>query len=402
MDFSIVLFDDFASRNCLLPLVATRPISNLRVGVLTINKKWELLTRFDVSYLTVNYLQTKFALKPNNSTILIINGGVLPSPHLVQTILDLNFNSLLVGEDGNWIAVKVHKKDLQFFKDNFENQYEKTHYIGEVLRVAYPEDIFRHNASQIAFDLNILEIKCLAEIPNDSNKYFGSNIFIGKNTSIYGAFLDSTKGPIYIGDNTVVESGVIIHGPATIGANCRLKAGTLIYSNVTVGDSSTICGELNNVVIWGNSSKGHAGYLGCAVIGEGCNLGAGTTNSNLKNDWSTVKSYDYYSRSYRDTELIKYGVIIGDHVMLGIQSMITTGTVIGVGAQIAMSKFIPKFVPDFSWFTDEIYDSYIFDRFIGMMRRKATFKNENFTDDHILIFKYIYLNTKELRNYNQH
>ena len=360
MSFSIVLFDDYEERANLLPLVATRPVSNLRVGALTINEKWQLLSKQDVSYLTVDYLQAKFPCTPQESTVILVNGSLIPSNSLLNTLIDLEFNCNLVDEAGQWLALKVESKDLTLIRQKVKLKFEESYLIGDLRRLNFLEDIFTLNAQEIAADIEILKLPKASINENLSVSSYGENVYLHESIDIEDATIDTRGGPVFVDENVIIEPGVIIKGPAYIGKGSRLKSGTVIYSNVTIGPNCTISGELNNTVIWGNSAKGHYGYLGCAVIGEGCNLGAGTTNSNLKNDWSTVKLYDYVSNGYRDTGIAKCGVVIGDQVMLGIQSMITTGTVIGVGAQIAMSKFIPKFVPDFSWMTDGKCETYIF------------------------------------------
>lgn len=399
MSISIVLFDDFKERANLLPLVATRPIGNLRVGALTINQKWEVLSKQDVSYLTVDYLQRKFPCNPQQSTVILVKGSLLPTKELLKTLIDLEYNCNLVDQDGKWLAVKMMKDDLPLFQQKQDLSITET-YLGEELsQLKFPEDIFKFNSAQIEFDTVFF-----TDLKNNSETYdfdrIGDNLYIS-DTAIVAkkVHLNTTKGSVIILDNAVVESDCVIHGPAVIGKNSRVKSGTVIYPNVTIGPDSTICGELNNTVIWGNSAKGHYGYLGCAVIGEGCNLGAGTSNSNLKNDWSEVKVYDYVAHNFRNTRLLKCGVFIGDHSMLAISSKINTGTVIGVGVQIAMSNFIPKFVCDFSWLTDTKSESYVFTKFIEMLTRKAHIKEENLTEVDNEILEYIYEQTMSLRNY---
>jgi len=135
-----------------------------------------------------------------------------------------------------------------------------------------------------------------------------------------------------------------------------LKMGTIVYSNVTVGPHSKVGGELNTSVIWGNSNKGHHGYLGSSVIGEWCNWGAGTSNSNMKNNLGSVRLYDYQSDDFRDTRLGFCGMIMGDHARCAINTSFNTGTVVGVGANVFGQSLLPKYIPDFSWGADGIYD----------------------------------------------
>jgi len=402
MDFSIVLFDDIASRDHLLPLVATRPISDLRVGALTIGQKWQLISKQDVSYLTVDYLQSKFPLDPLQSTILLIHGSLLPSQELINILLHEDFYSNVINEQAELIAVKIHKKDLSTYACKCKTRLDDGHHVSGLKRVIYPEDIFKFNAAEISIDIASLKLTKANKGFWKNVLFFGDDVYIDESVVIDQAVIDSRLGPVMIAKDVIIESGVTIKGPVSINQGSRVKTGAVLYTNVTVGPNCTINGEINNVVIWGNSAKGHEGYLGCAVVGQGCNLGGGTTNSNLKNDWTNVKLYDYCDEEYRDTAILKCGVIIGDQVMLGINTKITTGTVIGVGAQVAMSKFIPKFVPDFSWITDDKMEPYVLEKFIQMVQRKAKVKSEKITEEDLLVFKNIYNNTQKLRSYNQH
>lgn len=380
MSFSIVLFDDCSSRERLQPLTSTRPTGNLRVGIWTIDQKWRHIFDADVAYLTRDHLREKFPAAPiGHEDYLIIDSRVLPIAELIDEIKGLQVNQKLLSKDGDWIALRL--TSLDGFNAQALESATAVLSTCSINRLHYPEDIYLNNAEQIRFDLGCLGVQAANSDAYPECCFLGTSIYIGDNVLLKQAVLDSTQGPIYIGEGAVIEAGAVIHGPAAIGAGCRVKSGTVVYMNVTVGANSTICGELNNTVIWGNSAKGHLGYLGCAVVGEGCNIGAGTNNSNLRNDWKTVRLYDYSVGGMRDTGLQKCGVVIGDHVMLGIGCKINTGTVIGVGAQIAISNFIPKFVPDFSWLTDLIQDRYIFADFIAMLQRKALVKGEFFDDE---------------------
>ncbi|WP_164108340.1 MULTISPECIES: putative sugar nucleotidyl transferase [Sphingobacterium] len=394
MSFSLVLFDDCSSRERLRPLTTTRPTGNLRVGIWTLDQKWHHAFDADVAYLTQDYLREKFPMPPMDSEgYLIIDGRVLPNAELVDEIWGLQLNQKLISDDGDWIALKLATLD-DFNVPALERAVAVLSH-SRINRLHYPEDIYLNNADQIRFDLDCMGIQAVGADGYPDSHFLGTSIYIDKNAVLKHCILDATQGPIYIGEGVVIEAGAVIHGPAAIGAGCRVKSGTVVYSNVSVGVNCTICGELNNTVIWGNSAKGHLGYLGCAVVGEGCNIGAGTNNSNLRNDWKTVRLYDYSQAGMRDTGLQKCGVIIGDHVMLGIGCKINTGTVIGVGAQIAISNFIPKFVPDFGWLTDLTQDRYIFAAFIAMLQRKALVKGECFGHEEEKILSLVY---EESRN----
>lgn len=393
----VILFDRSDERRRLLPLVATRPVGNLRVGIHTLDEKWSRLYSCPVGYLTMDYLADVYNLKCNGTEeVLLLNANVLPNADLLISLSALSFGQMLLSKDNDWIA--VHLADLSTFDETDRTSFQLTTYPHQVDRISYPEDIFIHNASQILFDLNTLSTASPYVSPAGTNTVIGEAVFMEEGAQVAFAHLDASMGPIYIGKGAVIEDGVSIKGPAAICANSRVKTGARIYPNVTIGVNSTVCGEINNTVIWGNSAKGHEGYVGCAVIGEGCNLGAGTNNSNLRNDWKNVKLYDYYTDDLRNTGLLKCGFILGDHSMLAINSRITTGTVIGVGAQIAISNFIPKFVSDFTWLVDAKTDVYTIDLFFQMLLRKASIKQEKSPIMEEKHFRRIFELTTYLRN----
>lgn len=372
-----------------MPLTSTRPMGNLRVGVLTLDEKWRQIFNVEVSYLTKDYLREKFPVSVcENKDVLLIDGAILPSEELIDELSQLKVGQKLVSATGDWIAVRLSKLD-DFDQGGLEQALEVVSVHGD-RRLRHPEDIYLHNAEQIIFDLPYLGcgISTASDYPHCS--FVGSEFYIAESVAVGDCILDSSKGPIYIGSGAVLEAGVVVYGPVSIGSGCRIKSGAVLYPNVSIGPYSTVCGEINNTVIWGNSAKGHLGYLGCAVLGEGCNIGAGSSNSNLRNDWKNVRLYDYSTGEMRDTGMQKCGVIMGDQVMLGINSKINTGTVIGVGCQIAISNFIPKFVEDFSWLTDEAKSAYIFEEFLAMMRRKSVLKQELFEEEDERIFSFIY------------
>jgi UDP-N-acetylglucosamine diphosphorylase/glucosamine-1-phosphate N-acetyltransferase len=400
MSISLVLFDRLAEREELLPLVATRPVGNLRVGAFTLDQKWSVILGTSyVSYLTEDYLSSKFPLKVATEEVLVIKATVLPNSNILKAIQSLDLNQRLVDKEGKWIACKTNAQTKpKILEDLHSKKFTVIKYTQEYQSLRFLEDIFSYNADQIVFDYPYISSEPFF-MPKSSVTIVGEHFKISHSAKLAKCTLNSTSGPILVLDNAIIEPDCVIHGPAVIGKNVRVKSGAVIYPNVTLGDNSVVCGELNNAVIWGNSAKGHYGYLGCAVVGEGCNLGAGTSNSNLKNDWDTVKVYSYKDNNFRNTGLLKCGVFIGDQCMLAISSKINTGTVIGVGAQVAISNFIPKFVPDFSWLSDGKSESYILTKFVEMISRKAQVKKEDFTPEDKEILEYIYKQTLRLRNF---
>ncbi|MFZ4262731.1 putative sugar nucleotidyl transferase [Sphingobacterium sp. HJSM2_6] len=392
---TVVLFDHAAWRNQLLPLSATRPVGNLRVGICTLDKKWELLLGCPVTYATVPYLQS---FEQDQSTLpkdlLIIKANVLPSRELLDELVLLQSDEVLMDVAG-WVAFR--SEGIPIDLDHFFTERKQKFVQQSISSIEHPEDIFVKNKEQLLFDFELLTAGRRSQEISTSNQLLGSWIFVEEGAKVEGSFLNSLEGPIYIGKNTIVEEGSFIRGYVAIGDHARVKMGSKIYPNVSIGPHSTVSGELNNTVIWGYSAKGHEGYLGCAVLGAYCNIGAGSSNSNLKNNWKTVSMYAYSSGHYRDTQLAKCGMIMGDLAMLGINSAVSTGTVIGVGAQVATSQIISKFVPDFMWMTDEVKQSYEYERFMDMLVRRNLVANLA-KSENIAIFEYIYKQTQRLRD----
>ncbi|MFD2599748.1 putative sugar nucleotidyl transferase [Sphingobacterium corticis] len=394
---SIFLFDNSPWRDHLLPLVATRPVSDLRVGIHTIREKWAL--RFGVAKvrcITVDYLRSKFGGDEiQNEEGIIVRGNVLPSDALYAILSTLLKDQVLMWQN-EWIACKIGS--ISAFAESQINDLQQIDFEGELNFIRFPEDVFLQNASEIEKDLSAIKtIHSSYIVPDGSNVISGEDVFLAEEAVIRGVTLNTKSGSIYIGKNVTLEEGIFIKGPAAICDNARIKTGAKLYPNVTIGPGSTVCGEINNTVIWGNSAKGHEGYLGCAVIGEGCNLGAGTSNSNLRNDWQTVKVYDYAQAKQRDTGLLKCGLIMGDQAMVAIHTKFTTGAVVGVGAQLAISEFIPKFVPDFLWFTDHKRESYDLKKFVAMLKRRFGGKINTSNADDYRIFEHIHQHTAALR-----
>lgn len=366
----VVLHDREPWREHLLPLLHTRSAADLRVGVLTIAEKWRKFWNVNVNYYTAEYLQGKYAKVPENGSYLVVRANLCPSEDFLDVLVSLPMNTVLESE-GKWLAYKT----MKWVESPSVDGFTVVEYEGQPVLIEFLEDIYLKNEQQIHVDYDMLTRHAVSDTMESSNTLIGHSLFLSKNVEASCCVFNTRKGPIYIGEGAVIEEGSVLKGPLVIGAYSRVKAGAKLYPNVTIGPRCTVGGEMNNVVFLGNSSKGHDGYLGCAVLGEWCNIGAGTSNSNLQNNWASVKLYDYKLANYRDTDLLKVGTFIGDFTMIGINSSITTGSVIGVGAQIAISNIIPKFVPDFVWLTDRKKSSYIWADFNAMLNRRVNGMN---------------------------
>ncbi|MEO6524679.1 MAG: putative sugar nucleotidyl transferase, partial [Mucilaginibacter sp.] len=343
---AIILFDDNA-HNTLLPLTYTRPVADLRIGIVTIAQKWATALKLGYSFLTEPYLQVKFPLKIEDRN-LFINGSVCPDEALIDAIAALHGSKALV-KDGLLIAIKLNESDAKAFKASDFAKYKSVNYSGNFISLKYPEDIFKNNAAEIANDFKLITKGRTSATLSSTNTFIGDNFFAEEGAEAECSTFNSKLGPIYLAKSTEVWEGTHIRGSFALCNNSQVKMGTKIYGGTTVGPYCRIGGEVNNSILWGYSAKGHEGYLGNSVIGEWCNLGADTNNSNLKNNYAEVKLWDYPSGRYRSTNLQFCGLIMGDHSKTGINTMFNTGTVVGVSANVFGAGYPPNFVPDFSW-----------------------------------------------------
>lgn len=389
MLLEVVLHDRAPWREHLLPMAYTRPVGAFRMGVLTIQEKWQLVMNVPVSFYTESYLQDKFNSPSPSATYLVIRANLCPTVDLVHALRTLEEDCILEKDD-DWIAYKVKTWSPQ--PEGSRLRMRK--FEGELCRIQFLEDIYLQNAQQIVFDFDLLTKDKTSSTLHPSNLVIGDNIYVGTNVVAFACTFNTLEGPIYLADNVLLEQGSHLKGPIAIGKGAKVKMGSQLYPNVSVGPKATIGGEVNNTVMWENSAKGHDGYLGCAVIGEGCNLGAGTSNSNLQNNWKIVKLYDYKLNNWRVTGRNKVGTFMGDFAMCGINSSITTGAVIGVGAQVSMSNIIPKFVPDFSWITEKKQETYAWNKFEDMLKERGRVKNQELQETDLRILWEVYCLTR--------
>ncbi len=342
-----IMFDD-QSRNNLLPLTFTRPVADVRIGILTIREKWEVLLKTKTSTLTEVYLSNKFPTIKDSQNILI-NGSVCPSSALVKEINALKPNQALVTTD-SIIALHLNAEDLDETGEMDISGIEEIETKIEPLKINEIWEIFTRNGEALLSDFELITKRRKSEKLSSTNRVIGDHgIFIEKGATVEFATLNSTNGPIYIGKNAEIMEGSMIRGPFALCEFAVVKMGTKIYGPTTIGPYSKVGGEVNNSVIFGYSNKAHDGFLGNSVIGEWCNIGADTNNSNLKNSYDTVKLWNYNQKTFVDTGLQFCGLIMGDHSKTGINTMFNTGTIVGVNTNIFGSGFQRNFIPSFSW-----------------------------------------------------
>lgn len=363
---TINLFDD-ASWMSLRPLTFTRPVADLRIGILTIAEKWAKHLKADFGFHTQDYLSIKYAPKPDAN--LFINGSVCPDEALLNAVINLKAGEALCKKD-IVVAYIADRHDFETVKS-----LKQIEYAGDFIHIVYPEHIFGHNPAEIRKDFKLLtEGRSSAKL-SGTNQLLGDDIFLEEGAKAECSVFNTTYGPIYIGKNAEVWEGSLIRGSFALCDNSSIKMGAKIYSGTTIGPNSRAGGEINNAVIWGNSAKGHEGYLGNSVMGEWCNIGADTNNSNLKNNYAEVKLYDYESRKMRNTNLQFCGLIMADHAKSGINTMFNTGTVVGVSANVFGGGLPPNHISDFSWGGGNSFEAYKLDKMLETTEKVFARKN---------------------------
>jgi UDP-N-acetylglucosamine diphosphorylase/glucosamine-1-phosphate N-acetyltransferase len=354
---NIIFFDD-SNRDHLLPLTFTRPTAKLRCGILCLEEKWlmRISEAKEVSYLTEDYLSTKFPLKEVGDD-LFLNPAVCPDSELVDLVLGLGADETLMKED-----IVIASRSRKVLEEDQEQDTTVLEYEGELTYISRPYHIFQYNGAELERDFDLLTEGRTSAPLSDSNTLIGDRIFVEEGASVEAAVLNAKTGPIYIGKDAEVMEGSVIRGPFALCEHATLKLAAKIYGPTTIGPHSKVGGEVNNSVLTGYSNKGHDGFLGNSVIGEWCNIGADSNNSNLKNNYEEVKLWDYVEGRFSKTGLQFCGLVMGDHSKCGINTMFNTGTVVGVSANIYGGGFPRNFIPSFSWGGSGGFSEYRFDK----------------------------------------
>lgn len=386
-----ILFDG-PSRNNLLPFTFTRPVADIRVGILTIREKWEMYLDSTTTTVTEDYLSDKYPMVEMDENIMI-NASYLPNLELVEMVKNLQENQAIF-KDEDVIAFFI--KDTQE-PVNFDT-YEAIEFNEEVIKIEHTWDIFSKNGEAIQEDFNaITNGRASKPIPSSNNVIAAENIFIEEGAIVEFATLNASGGPIYIGKNSEIMEGSLVRGPLALCESATLKLGTKIYGPTTVGPYSKVGGEVNNSVIFGFSNKGHDGFLGNSVLGEWCNLGADTNVSNLKNNYAEVRLWDYETEGFAKTGLQFCGLMMGDHSKCGINTMFNTGTVVGVSANIFGSGYPRNFIPSFSWGGSNGFTTYLTKKAFEVVQVVMSRRNVAFSDEDKAILDHVFEETKKYR-----
>lgn len=387
-----ILFDGTV-RNALLPLTFTKPVADLRIGILTIREKWEFFLGFTTTTLTEDYLEEKYPMVETEANIMI-NASFLPTKELVACILNLKENqALFLNED----VVAFYTTNTQT-EVNFDN-YEQIEIEFNLIQIKNTWDIFSNNSSAIQADFDVItQGRTSQSIPAGVQTLNADKIFIEEGAEILFSSLNASDGPIYIGKNTLIMEGSNIRGPFSLGNDSIVKMGSKIYGGTTIGPFCKVGGEVNNSVIMEYSNKGHDGFLGNSVLGSWCNIGADSNNSNLKNNYSQVRLWDYAQESFAKTGLQFCGLIMGDHSKCAINTMFNTGTVVGVSANIFGSNFPRNFIPSFSWGGAAGFSTYQITKAMETAKLVYERRNLEFNTVEQNILTHIFELTKKYRN----
>lgn len=392
-----ILFDDDSWGN-LLPLTFTRPVSEIRVGILTITEKWERDLNVSVSFLTQEYLKGKYKTLLTDDNIFI-NGSLVPDADLVKIIGQLKSGEIL--KQGN-IVIASRTDNIQtasFLNKDYSTLIQIDSNIP-ILKIKYPWDIFTFNKKALKYDFELLTKGRTSSKISSTNQIMGAeNIFLEEGAKVECSIINATTGPVYIGKNAEIMEGCIIRGPLALCDDATLKLGTKIYGATTLGPHCKVGGEINNSVLFGYSSKAHDGFLGNSVLGEWCNLGAGTNNSNLKNNYAEVRVWNLPKESFIRTGLQFCGLIMGDHSKSAINTSFNTGTVVGVSANIFGAGFPRNFIPSFSFGGSQGFTEYNLNKVFEVAELVMQRRNLPFTSEDKQILNHIFGITSKYRNF---
>ena len=393
---NIILFD-WGRRN-LLPFAYTRPIAEFRCGILNLKEKWEKrFTSASISYLTEAYLSDKFPCVYAADN-LYINGNLLADDQLLTTINTLQMGEALYDENKQRILAIRTGEVLRL--DNIANaDFSSITYTNEYLFIENVWDIFSINGEAIEQDYELITKGRISQPLDATCTHLGDRLFIEEGAKVQAVILNSTKGPIYIGKNAELMEGSVIRGGFALCEGATVKLSAKIYGPTTIGPYSKVGGEISNSVIFGFSNKGHDGFLGNSVLGEWCNLGADTNVSNLKNNYASIKLWNYDKEGFKDSGLQFCGMMMGDHSKSGINTMFNTATVVGVSANIYGGGFPRSFIPSFAWGGAEKWMVFRFDKAMEVAEKMMERRGIALDEKEKAILKHVFDLSASYRNF---
>ena len=373
----IIVFDNADVRANLLPMTYTRPVGDLRVGITTLAEKWQRFIPGEYGWQPGEAYMNEFFPAPEaDEDTLYIAGHIVAEAAVAAAVAALARGEVLTDAKGRAIARRG------------DGAAAEVPYTGELMTIEQLYDIFLNNSAALTADFRDITAGRASQPLSATNTVIGdpSLIFLEEGAKVEGAFLNTTAGPIYVGADAEVMEGSMMRGPIAVCGHAVVNMGTKIYPGTTVGPWCKVGGELNNVVLHSFSNKAHDGFLGNAVIGQWCNIGAGCVASNLKNDYTPIRLWNYPSAHFLRTGLQFCGLIMGDHSKAGINTMFNTATVLGVGVNIHGSGFPRNFVPSFSEGSTAGYSDVSMTKFFETARRMMARRHVEFTAAHERMF----------------
>ena len=388
-----ILFDG-PRRNHLLPFSFTRPVAEIRVGIMTLRERWDAFLKTSTTSLTEDYLAVKFPIHLEDENIFI-DSSVLPTAELVKAVSSLQKGDVLLSND----LIVAYSSNEPKSKAQIE-EFSKIEFKGKFPQINNTWDIFDKNAEILQLDFDFITKGRVSQPISKTNHLIHSErIFLEEGAKVEFSILNATDGPIYLGKNSEIWEGSLIRGGLALCEHAIVKMGGKLYGATTIGPHSKVCGEISNSVIFGYSSKGHEGYLGNAVLGEWCNIGADSNNSNLKNNYAKVRLWDYATERFEQTGLQFCGLMMGDHSKTAINTMFNTGTVIGVNSNIYVPGFPRNFIPSFSWGGASGFTAYLPEKAFEAAKVMMARRGVEFNDVEAAILTHVFEITKKWRKY---
>lgn len=386
----IVFTEEFCQPENLFPFTLTRQIQDIRIGILTIREKWERwldLESYDKKEGDYKDLERSVEVGDINDkdVIYLIHGNIFPTAKLIKQVKKLKSGECISVAEKESIVYCISKNEIV---DPNKIQVRKAiEFADEFKEIQFSWDIFKLNAWALRQDFDLITSGRKSQKISPTNRLTNSeNIFIEKGSVVENCFLNASDGPIYIGKNAVLMDGSMLRGPVAICEGAVIKMGTKIYGATTIGKNCLIGGEIKNSVFFSNSNKAHDGYIGDSVIGEWCNLGAGTSNSNLKNNASSIL---LWTPTGAVNVGLKCGVMMGDYSRTAINTSLNSGTVIGVSCNVIGRGLTPKYIPSFSWSSDGV-ERYQFEKALTDIQNWKQLKHQSLTESERFILKHIF------------
>jgi len=392
MPVKIIFTEEFCQPENLYPFTLTRQIQDIRVGILTIRAKWEKIlgvTSYDRLEDDYKDLDRSIHLDKigEDDTCFMIHGNLLPNPKLIKALKKLKDGEFISANGNTGVIFRFSKKEIQ--EPNKIKVSKAITIRDEIKSIQFPWDIFQLNDHAIREDFKLLTEKRKSQKISKTNKVLkAGNIFIEKGAVVEHCILNASEGPVYIGKNALVMEGAVIRGPFACGEKAVIKMSSRIYGATSIGPHCTVGGEIKNSVFFAYSNKAHDGYIGDSVIGEWCNLGAGTSNSNTKNNAGIVRVWTPKGEMNAGQ---KCGVFMGDYSKTSINTSINTGTVMGVCSNVFETGLTPKYIPSFSWGSDGLR-RYELQKALTDINSWKKLKGESITENEKTILTYIFKN----------